>query len=173
MGCLSFKEAKDRMINIFHNQYITSLLRESGGNISKAAEMAGIQRQYLHRLMKEAGIEAEQLNRRVNRKGDTLTSPRSPEDLSSEKHLPADDSNGPFVLDNSNAFEVVRHHEFNGVNDLVPHLHRGVKGHAFFIWQENLLDSCFSHDTKAFCLSLPKPFQWNGALSRRNTRAPL
>jgi DNA-binding NtrC family response regulator len=61
---LSFKEAKDRMINLFHNQYIMALLRESGGNISKAAEMAGIQRQYLHRLMKEAGIEAEQFKQK-------------------------------------------------------------------------------------------------------------
>ena len=56
---LSFKEAKDKMISLFHNQYIMALLRGSGGNISKAAEIAGIQRQYLHRLMKEAGIEAE------------------------------------------------------------------------------------------------------------------
>ncbi len=61
---LSFKEAKDKMINIFHNQYIMALLRESGGNISKAAELAGIQRQYLHRLMKEAGIEAEQFKQK-------------------------------------------------------------------------------------------------------------
>jgi len=61
---LSFKEAKDRMISLFHNQYIISLLRESGGNISKAAETAGIQRQYLHRLMKEAGIEAEQFKQK-------------------------------------------------------------------------------------------------------------
>lgn len=55
---LSFKEAKDRMILMFHEQYIHALLRESKGNISKAAEMAGIQRQYLHRLMKESGIDA-------------------------------------------------------------------------------------------------------------------
>ena len=61
---LSFKEAKDRMISLFHNQYIMSLLRESGGNISKAAETAGIQRQYLHRLMKEAGIEADQFKQK-------------------------------------------------------------------------------------------------------------
>lgn len=60
IGKLSFKEAKDRMIDRFHSIYIMSLLRESGGNISKAAELAGIQRQYLHRLMKEAGIEAGQ-----------------------------------------------------------------------------------------------------------------
>jgi len=66
LGRLSFKDAKDRMIAQFHNQYIMALLRESGGNISKAAEMAGIQRQYLHRLMKEAGIEAD----RFKQKGD-------------------------------------------------------------------------------------------------------
>ncbi|MEW6668465.1 MAG: sigma-54 dependent transcriptional regulator [Thermodesulfobacteriota bacterium] len=59
LGRLSFKDAKDRMISRFHTQYIMALLRESGGNISRAAEMAGIQRQYLHRLMKDAGIEAE------------------------------------------------------------------------------------------------------------------
>jgi DNA-binding NtrC family response regulator len=57
---LSFKEAKEMMINLFHKQYIQLLLRESRGNISRAAETAGIQRQYLHRLMKEAGIDAGQ-----------------------------------------------------------------------------------------------------------------
>jgi DNA-binding NtrC family response regulator len=61
---LSFKDAKDKMIGLFHSHYIMALLRESGGNISKAAEMAGIQRQYLHRLMKEAGIEAEQFKQK-------------------------------------------------------------------------------------------------------------
>ena len=64
MARLSFKDAKDRVIKRFHSQYIMALLRESGGNISKAAEMAGIQRQYLHRLVKEAGIEAEQFKQR-------------------------------------------------------------------------------------------------------------
>ena len=58
-GRLPFREAKERMIQRFHEQYIQSLLEESHGNISKAAEMAGIQRQYLHRLMKESGIDAE------------------------------------------------------------------------------------------------------------------
>jgi DNA-binding NtrC family response regulator len=62
---LSFKEAKDKMIDLFHNQYIMALLRESGGNISRAAEIAGIQRQYLHRLMKEAGIEADQFKQKL------------------------------------------------------------------------------------------------------------
>ena len=56
---LSFKEAKDRMIRLFHAQYVQTLLKESEGNISRAAELAGIQRQYLHRLIKESGIEAD------------------------------------------------------------------------------------------------------------------
>ena len=58
MSHLNFKEAKEKMIRMFHGDYIQSLLRESGGNISRAAEIAGIQRQYLHRLMKELGIDA-------------------------------------------------------------------------------------------------------------------
>lgn len=55
---LAFKEAKEAMIHLFHRQYIRTLLAGSNGNISKAAEKAGIQRQYLHRLMKESGINA-------------------------------------------------------------------------------------------------------------------
>jgi DNA-binding NtrC family response regulator len=61
---LDFREAKEMVIQRFHEQYIQRLLRESDGNISKAAEMAGIQRQYLHRLMKEAGIDAERFKSR-------------------------------------------------------------------------------------------------------------
>ena len=57
MAELPFREAKDRAIQHFHRQYIRRLLEQHGGNISRAAEAAGIQRQYLHRLIKEAGIE--------------------------------------------------------------------------------------------------------------------
>ena len=56
---LPFKDAKERMIQKFHNQYICTLLEKSNGNISRAAELAGIQRQYLHRLMKETQIDAD------------------------------------------------------------------------------------------------------------------
>jgi DNA-binding NtrC family response regulator len=55
---IPFREAKERAIQYFHLQYIRRLLEQYGGNISRAAEAAGIQRQYLHRLIKEAGIEA-------------------------------------------------------------------------------------------------------------------
>ncbi len=56
---LSFKEAKDKVIHLFHRHYIQTLLTQSSGNISRAAQTAGIQRQYLHRLMKETGIDAD------------------------------------------------------------------------------------------------------------------
>jgi DNA-binding NtrC family response regulator len=56
---MPFREAKEAALSLFYNQYIRSALTHSGGNISRAAEKAGIQRQYLHRLIKEAGLEAE------------------------------------------------------------------------------------------------------------------
>jgi len=55
---LPFREAKDRMVHLFHVRYLEEALRETNGNISRAAEAAGIQRQYFHRLMKETGVEA-------------------------------------------------------------------------------------------------------------------
>jgi DNA-binding NtrC family response regulator len=55
---MPFREAKERAIQHFHSHYIRRLLEQHGGNISRAADAAGIQRQYLHRLIKEAGIEA-------------------------------------------------------------------------------------------------------------------
>jgi DNA-binding NtrC family response regulator len=55
---MPFREAKEHAIQHFHSLYIRRLLEQYGGNISRAAAAAGIQRQYLHRLLKEAGIEA-------------------------------------------------------------------------------------------------------------------
>ena len=56
---LPFRDAKEKMIQLFHARYIQSALERSGGNISRAADRAGIQRQYLHRLMKDSEITAE------------------------------------------------------------------------------------------------------------------
>jgi DNA-binding NtrC family response regulator len=60
MAEMPFREAKERAIQYFHSQYIRRLLEQHGGNISRAADAAGIQRQYLHRLIKEAGIETDE-----------------------------------------------------------------------------------------------------------------
>ncbi len=56
---LPFKEAKEAVIRAFHQQYIHAMLQQNRGNISRAAEQAGLQRQYLHRLMKDENINAD------------------------------------------------------------------------------------------------------------------
>ena len=56
---LPFKEARNAFMDRFCRQYIQRLLKNAGGNISRAAETAGIQRQYLHRLINQAGISTE------------------------------------------------------------------------------------------------------------------
>ncbi len=56
---LPFKEAKEAVIKTFHRQYIQAILQQNRGNISRAAEQAGLQRQYLHRIIKHEKIDAE------------------------------------------------------------------------------------------------------------------
>lgn len=56
---LPFREAKEAVIKTFHRQYIHAILQQNRGNISRAAEQAGLQRQYLHRIMKNEKIDAE------------------------------------------------------------------------------------------------------------------
>ncbi len=56
---LPFKEAKEAVIQAFHHQYIQAILHQSKGNISKAADKAGLQRQYLHRIIKTENIDPE------------------------------------------------------------------------------------------------------------------
>jgi DNA-binding NtrC family response regulator len=56
---LPFKEAKDAVIRTFHRHYIHTILQQHRGNISRAAEGAGLKRQYLHRIMKDEKIDAD------------------------------------------------------------------------------------------------------------------
>lgn len=51
-----FKEAKGLLIEQFERDYLTHLLRRHAGNISRAAQEAGIDRNYIHRLVKKYGI---------------------------------------------------------------------------------------------------------------------
>ncbi|MDO9566018.1 MAG: sigma-54 dependent transcriptional regulator [Candidatus Desulfaltia sp.] len=56
---LPFKEAKEIIVKAFHHKYINWILQQNNGNISKAAQQAELQRQYLHRLIKEENINTE------------------------------------------------------------------------------------------------------------------
>jgi DNA-binding NtrC family response regulator len=55
---LPFKEAKDRVIADFERAYLTELLRWAGGNVSKAARKAQLDRMHLHRLFQRHGLRS-------------------------------------------------------------------------------------------------------------------
>ena len=54
-----FKEVKAELIESFERVYLTGLLAKHKGNISRAAAEAGIDRNYIHRLVKKYGLEVE------------------------------------------------------------------------------------------------------------------
>jgi transcriptional regulator with GAF, ATPase, and Fis domain len=51
-----FKIAKDAAVDTFERAYLGALLESAGGNMSKAARMAGMDRMYLHRLVQKHGL---------------------------------------------------------------------------------------------------------------------
>jgi DNA-binding NtrC family response regulator len=51
-----FTTAKDAIVEDFERAYLAELLKWSGGNISKAARKAGMDRMYLHRLLQRHGL---------------------------------------------------------------------------------------------------------------------
>ena len=55
---VTFKDAKERWVSSFERDYIVSLLKRHGGNISHAARDADIDRKYFRKLMKKYEIEA-------------------------------------------------------------------------------------------------------------------
>jgi DNA-binding NtrC family response regulator len=52
---IPFKVAKDALIDGFERAYLRGILDAAGGNMTKAARMAGIDRMYLHRLVQKHG----------------------------------------------------------------------------------------------------------------------
>jgi transcriptional regulator with PAS, ATPase and Fis domain len=56
---MPFKEAKGMLVEAFEREYLTQLLSRHKGNISRAAQEAGIDRNYIHRLVKKYNIPVE------------------------------------------------------------------------------------------------------------------
>ena len=52
-----FKDAKQDLVTSFERGYIEDLLRKHGGNVSKAAREAGIERAYLQRLIEKHAVK--------------------------------------------------------------------------------------------------------------------
>jgi DNA-binding NtrC family response regulator len=53
-----FKDAKERLLGEFERRYLSALLAWSGGNVSRAARKARMDRMNLHRLVQLYGIPA-------------------------------------------------------------------------------------------------------------------
>ena len=56
---LSYKDAKESMLEAFNADYIGRLLRETGGNVTQAARECGLERQSLQQIMRRYNISAD------------------------------------------------------------------------------------------------------------------
>jgi DNA-binding NtrC family response regulator len=53
----AFRDAKARHIDAFEREYLESLMRHAGGNVTRAAELAGKERRALGKLLKKHGFD--------------------------------------------------------------------------------------------------------------------
>jgi DNA-binding NtrC family response regulator len=58
-----YHDARDRILSEFERSYITWLVNRAGGNMSKAARIAGIDRTTLYRLIEKHGMERDTILR--------------------------------------------------------------------------------------------------------------
>jgi DNA-binding NtrC family response regulator len=56
---LPLKEARDAWTETFENIYVKSLLRRTGGKVGRAAELAGVNRRFMQRIIARLGIRAD------------------------------------------------------------------------------------------------------------------
>ncbi len=56
---MPYKEAKETMLTRFNHDYVGVMLSRTGGNITRAAEHCGLDRQALQQIMKRFGIDPE------------------------------------------------------------------------------------------------------------------
>ena len=57
---LSFRDAKERVVEAFERDFLLDALRRHGGNVTKAAEEVGMYRQNFQQKMRELGITVEE-----------------------------------------------------------------------------------------------------------------
>ncbi|MFP2896134.1 helix-turn-helix domain-containing protein, partial [Corallococcus sp. 4LFB] len=58
-----YREAVDRVRDAVSRDYLTALMQEFSGNVTHAAERAGMERESLHRLLKRYGVRTEDFKR--------------------------------------------------------------------------------------------------------------
>jgi len=60
---LPYREAMDRASAQFQCAYLTGVLKQEGGNVTRAAQHAGVERESFHRLMRKCGVNADDIRR--------------------------------------------------------------------------------------------------------------
>jgi DNA-binding NtrC family response regulator len=60
---LSFKDAKEQLLESFEREYLSQLLKRCEGNISRAARESGLHRKSIERLMKKYQLDAKALRK--------------------------------------------------------------------------------------------------------------
>ncbi|NWG75241.1 MAG: sigma-54-dependent Fis family transcriptional regulator, partial [Rubrivivax sp.] len=63
LGELSYRHAKEAVLVRFHEGFIGQLLTDTGGNVTQAARLCGLERQALQQLMRRYGIRADAYRR--------------------------------------------------------------------------------------------------------------
>ena len=58
---IPYQELKEQAIEVFTRQYLNRLLRETGGNVSAAAQLSGMKRQSLQKIIRRYGIDVQRL----------------------------------------------------------------------------------------------------------------
>ncbi len=59
----SYKALKEKMLAAFTTRYVNKLLKETSGNVSRAAQISGIKRQSLQKILKRYHIDSETFRR--------------------------------------------------------------------------------------------------------------
>jgi two-component system response regulator HydG len=63
VAALPYRDAMDRASASFQRQYLVEVLKRAGGNVTRAAEHAGIERESFHRLLRKCGVQADEVRR--------------------------------------------------------------------------------------------------------------
>jgi len=61
---LSFKDAKEQLLESFEREYIGQVLRRCDGNISRAARESGLHRKSIERLVKKHQLDARAMKQK-------------------------------------------------------------------------------------------------------------
>ena len=63
MNELSYRDAKNKVLEKFNTRYVNRILEKTGGNVTQAARLCGLERQSLQHIMKKCGIRSDHFRR--------------------------------------------------------------------------------------------------------------